>query len=115
MYFTFTKFPQSQPVDLTKCFDGLQVNPQTAQKIGEINQRRVNFYSSIGKLGGSPLTQDQQWFDWMPLLQYLNDGPDLLLHVVKEANYPAVMSFSSPANQQPVQECRGNFLPYVFR
>jgi len=109
MYYTFTKFPQSQPLDLTKCFDALQTNPQTAQKVGQINQNRMNFYSTIGKLAGSPFTEEQKWFDWMPLLQYLNDGPDLLNHMVKEANYPAVMSFTTPNNQQPVQECRGEF------
>ena len=109
MIFTFSTSPRAQPVNFNKSFDPLQTNPNTAARIQEINQHREYFYTQVSQIMGKPVHEVNHEFDWMKMLQYLNEGPDLLQHFVKESNYPAQVSFKSLASTIVVQETQGKF------
>lgn len=93
MLFTFNAVPQAQPADLTKSFDSLQTSPQISAQIQEITNLRNNFYANLGQLTTKPLNEQVDDIQWMPLMAYLNKGPDLLEFGVKKANYPFTLNF----------------------
>jgi hypothetical protein len=93
MLLTINGVPQAQPADLIKSFDSLQTSPDIANRIAEITQLRNNFYAKLGQLTTKPLNEVISEIDWLPLMSYLNAGPDMLQMGVKNANYPFILNF----------------------
>ena len=93
MLFIFHGVPQAQPTDLSKSFDSLQTTPDVSAKAQEISKLRNNFYATLGQVTTKPLNEIIQDLDWMPLISYLNIGPDLLELGVKKANYPFIFNY----------------------
>ena len=111
MLFVFSQVPQAQPADLVKSFDSLQTSPQDAAKIQQITQLRNNFFATLGQLTTNPLTEVVTEVNWMPLMNYLNMGVDLLELGVKKANYPFVFNYQTFTNtKQVVGVNAGKFL-----
>lgn len=111
MIYTFTKIPQSQPYDLTKAFDSMQTTPDTATKVGELTISRNSFYAEASKAIRAPLTEVQDSLDWMVMMQYLNNGPDMLELLVKQGNYPAVLAYMPVTTGAAIQEASGKITP----
>lgn len=109
MILTFTRIPQSQPCDLSTAFDPMQTTPDVASKIGQINENRNKFYSESSKAIRAPLHEIQDGLDWMSMLQYLNNGPDLLDIAVKKANYPLVFKYIPITTDMPIVSQNGNY------
>jgi hypothetical protein len=83
--------------------------------IQEINKRRHDFYTRCSALIRTDLKQPHNDFDWLPMLTYLNDGPDLLEKAVKEANYPIPFQFRPVSKGlEPVGEQQGKNAFFLF-
>lgn len=102
MIYIFNQVPQAQPADLVKSFDSLQTSPETSSKINSITQLRNNFFATLGQLTTKPLTEVITEIPWMPLMNYLNSGVDLLELGVKQANYPYVFNYQPFTNSSQV-------------
>jgi hypothetical protein len=103
---------QSQPVDISKCFN-MQAHPETATKIKAISERRTKFYTQCAQLVRSDLKQPHDSFDWLTMLTYLNDGPDLLEMAVKEASYPIPFAFRLVNNDVNISETSGKLSTFL--
>lgn len=115
MLFTFNAVPQAQPCDLTKSFDSLQTSPQISAQIQEITNLRNNFYATLGQLTTKPLNEMVTEVQWMPLMTYLNKGPDLLEFGVKKANYPFTLNYQPFSNSGlVVNGGNGNLIVILF-
>jgi hypothetical protein len=115
MLYIFNQVPQAQPADLSKSFDSLQTSPEDAGKIQQITQLRNNFFATLGQLTTKPMTEVVTEINWMPLMNYLNTGVDLLELGVKKANYPFVFNYQPFTNSgQVVGANNGKFFK-IFR
>ena len=94
MIYTFFTVPQGEPSDFSKCFDPLSTSPTIAQKVNQILQLRNNFYGYLGKLTTRNISEYSGSVEWMPLMEYLNKGADLLEIGVKHANYPFKFNYA---------------------
>lgn len=80
MFYSPSQLVTSQPTDLNKAFDPTQCPPQRAQDLNEIIQLRNNFYNTFQMLSQKGEHELINEIDWMPLMTYLNKGPNLLEH-----------------------------------
>lgn len=97
MIYIFNPVPRAIPPhpDLIKSFNNFGTGPQVAAKIQQIGGLRENFYNYcdvITKMAPNQLVGE---VDWMPMFEYLQNGPDLLDLGVKVANFPFNFKFSS--------------------
>ena len=97
MIYIFPKLPKaSMPLpDLSKCFNNFGTGPEVAQKIQYIQNLREKFYTNVDLMDKRVPNQFVGEWDWMPLFEYLQAGPELLELGVKVANFPFNFKYTS--------------------
>jgi hypothetical protein len=97
MIFTVSPLPKAvQPLpDLTNSFNSFTTGPQVATKIQQLNSLRENFYAYIDVLNKMAPNQLVSELNWMPMFEYIHNGPDLLELGVKVANLPFNFRYTS--------------------
>lgn len=90
MIYIFERLPKAiAPIgDLTKSFNNFSTNAEISKKVEAIQRLREQFYSNVNTMEQKPANQMVTEWDWMPCIQYLQVGVDLLELGVKNANFP---------------------------
>ena len=112
MLLIFHGVPQAQPADLSKSFDSLQTTPDISAKIAEVTRLRNNFYATMGQITTKPLKEIVSDLEWLPLISYLNVGPDLMDIGVKKANYPFIFNYQPFTFAERVVTANNGTQPY---
>ena len=97
MIYVFAPLPKSTPptADLLKSFNNFGTGPQVASKMQLINSLRDNFYQYVETIDKLAPNQFVGELNWMPMMEYLQNGPDLLELGVKAANFPFTFRYLS--------------------
>lgn len=90
MIYCFPQLPKAigPHPDLAKSFNNFGTGPQVAAKIQQLNGLRENFYNYVEVLEKAAPNQLIGELNWMPMFEYIHNGPDLLELGVKVANLP---------------------------
>lgn len=111
MIFTFSSIPKALPPhpDLSKSFNSFGTGPQVAAKIQQLDTLRNNFYNYVEVLEKMAPNQLVGELNWMPMFEYIHNGPDLLELGVKVANLPfhfRYLSVLSPSKDITINDSR---------
>jgi len=96
MLYVPTELPKSQPCDFTKTYNPATCPPAIAQNLKELEGLRANFYTTFFNVQQAGDHQMIDNIDWLPLLTYLNKGPELLEYSA-QANFPFPIQWESGA------------------
>lgn len=97
MIYIFGSLPKAVPphFELAKAFNNFSTPAEVARKIQDIQKLRDNFYTVVAQMEQKAPNQMVTDWDWMPCMQYLQQGPELLEVGVKNANFPFNFKWTS--------------------